>query len=53
MDAVMIDAMLQEVVRAERERIRERLRANLFDSTQPPWLTTERVRELMACVEEE
>ena len=50
MDAVMIDAMIVEAVRAERERIRKRLRVVSARGSWSQLVTVEAA--LMNCVEE-
>lgn len=50
MDAVMIDAMIVEAVRAERERIKHRL-SRLFILRS--WISAETQREIQQCVEED
>jgi hypothetical protein len=50
MDAVMIDAMIVEAVRAERERIRKRLEAVIKRGFWSQLVTVE--QELLKCVDE-
>jgi hypothetical protein len=49
MDAVMIDAMIVEAIRAERERIKKRLEDALV---RMPWLSEETRRAIKRCVGE-
>ena len=49
MDAVMIDAMIVEAVRQERERIKGRIQA-YFDRC--PWISDGTQRAVLDCVEE-
>lgn len=51
MDAVMIDAMIVEAVRAERERIKRRLETT-FLRERAFWVNAD-WEELRACVEED
>jgi len=50
MDAVMVDAMVVEAVRAERERIKGRLKREFILR---PWIGIMTQRDLLQCVEEE
>ena len=49
MDAVMIDAMIVEAIRADRERIKARIQTYL---DRYGWINNKTQREILDCVEE-